>query len=183
MDGYRYSEHIRDGVLRFSYPNGKMAINLPSFFPSEAARLRKLLKTIDLVYIYEERGQIARELLAYLEERYDPKETEAVLRNYANATVDFRTKVKEIEEPIIRQAEKVRRMEEFIRTLTRGKKRKPYKDKLKEEKEALKALKEKQRGYKGDAAFSNGRFIAVQAERKRFEKNKEIIREFLADRF
>ena len=62
MDGYRYPEHIRDGILRFNYPNGKMAINLPSFLPADAARLRKLLKTVDLIYIYEERKQIDQDL-------------------------------------------------------------------------------------------------------------------------
>lgn len=181
MDGYRYPEHIRDGILRFNYPNGKMAINLPGFLPADAARLRKLLKTVDLIYIYEERKQIARELLTYLDERYDPKKTEAMLREYANATVDLRTKEKEMEEVILKQAETVRRTDRHLKSLpSRSRERVPWKEKLKKEKESLKALKEKQKGYKNDAAYNNGRFISVQAEGKRYERNKEIIREFLA---
>lgn len=183
MDGFMHPGHISDGILRFKYPNGKMAINLISFFPSDAGRLRKLLKTVDLIYIFEERRQIARELLAYLDERYDPKKTESMLRDYANAVVDLRTKEKEMDEPILRQAEIVRRTDAHLKSLpSRSRERVPWKEKLKQEKENLKAMKEKQRGYKSDAAYNNGRFTAVQAEGKRYEKNLEILREFLADR-
>lgn len=181
MDGFRYPEHIRDGILRFKYPNGRMAINLICFFPAEAARLRKLIKAIDLIYIYEERKQIAQELLSYLEKRYDPEKTEDMLREYANATVDLRTKEKEMEEVILKQAETVRRTDRHLKSLpSRSRERVLWKEKLKKEKESLKALKEKQKGYKNDAAYNNGRFISVQAEGKRYERNKEIIREFLA---
>lgn len=183
MDGYRYPEHIRDGILRFNYPNGVMAIMLASFFPSDAARLRKLMKAIGLISDYGERKQTARELLSYLEERYDPKETEAALREHANAVVDARTKAKEMDGPILRQAETVRRTDSHLKSLpSRSRERATWKEKLKQEKDKLRAMKEEQRGCKSDAAYNNGRFIEVRAEGKRYEKNLEILREFLADR-
>ena len=167
-----------DGILRFTYPSGKMCIVLASFFPAGSGRLRKLLGIIGLNW--SERAQICRELLDYLESRYDWDGSEKALQEYANAVVDFRTKAKEIGEPIEKQAEKVRRMEDFIRTLPRGKARKPYKEQLTAEKEALKDLKEKQRDYKSSASFNNGCFISRRASAKKYATDIEILRETLS---
>lgn len=167
---------IQDGILRFSYRGdaGKMAIVLDSFFPASGKKLRILLKTIDLS---GDRFEIRRELMEWLQNRYESGRVDAKLRDYANSCVDCRTKAKEMEEPILKQAEQIRKIEDYIKSLKRGDpQKKPLREKLKAEKQKLNSLKEKQRGFEKDAKYYNGLFIKQQAAKKKAEENLEIIR-------
>jgi len=169
---------IQDGILRFSYRGdaGKMAIVLDSFFPASGKKLRILLKTIDLS---GDRYQIMQELQHWLEEQFKPSHFEGRLKEYANSCVDARTKAREMDEPILKQADQVKKLEDYIKSLRRGDpQKKPLREKLKAEKEKLKGLKEKQRGFESDARYNNGQFVKLQARRKRAKDNIAVIRDW-----
>lgn len=169
---------IQDGILRFSYRGdaGKMAIVLDSFFPASGKKLRILLKTIDLS---RDRFEIRRELMEWLQNRYESGRVDAKLRDYANSCVDCRTKAKEMEEPILKQAEQIRKIEDYIKSLKRGDPRKkPAREKLKVEKEKLKGLKEKQRYHNSSFKYYNGQFIKTRARLKKAEDNIAVIRDW-----
>lgn len=170
--------YIQDDVLRFSYRGGagRFQIVLPAFFPAYGKNLRGLLRTIDLS---ADRYQITQELLHWLEEHYTHSQIEPQLKAYANACVDARTKAKEMEEPILKQADRVRKLEGYIKSLKRGSPaKKQYRELLKAENEKLKGLKEKKRSLEGDARYNNGQFIKLQARQKRAEDNIAIVREW-----
>lgn len=172
-----------NGILDFKYDgafyeSGHMQLVLGNFFPTTNTKVRFLMNKIIALNITE-RYQIAETILAYLKSAYDPEEYTAAMKDYANNVVTLRTKAKEMQEDIDKQAAKVTRMKEYIKALPRGKK-KPYQEELKQEKEKLKVLKSKQTDLKHDAQYNNGRFIEIRAEDKRFKENIRIIEELSA---
>lgn len=169
---------IQDGILRFSYRGnaGKMAILLDSFFPASGKNLRILLRTIELS---SDRNKIRQELMEWLQDRYAPGRIDADLKHYANTCVDCRTRAKEMQEPVDKQADQVRKIEEYIKSLKRGApQKKPLREKLKAEKEKLKGLKEKQGSLNKDAKYYNGQFIRLQAAKKKAEDNLTMLRDW-----
>ena len=169
---------IENGICHIKYPNGKMSLVMKEFFPTSAHNIRLLfLKTIALNW--EERWQIAQDILQWLKDAHRDLDVDNTLRFRANTCVAQKTKAKEMQEDIDKQAAKIRKLQDFIKSLPRGQK-KPYQDKLKGEKETLKGLKEKQTTLKHDAQYQNGEFIRVQALDRKFKANIELIEQLSA---
>lgn len=169
---------IENGICHITYPNGKMSLVMDQFFPTSAHNIRLLfLKTIALNW--EDRQQTADDILHWLKEAHRELDAESVMKFRANKCVDQRTKAKEMQSDIDRQALKIKNLQDFIKSLPRGQK-KPYQEKLKGEKEVLKGLKEKQSGLKHDAQYQNGEFIKVQALDRKFKANIELVEQLSA---
>ena len=157
---------IENGICHIKYPNGRMSLVMEKFFPTSAHNIRLLfLKTIALNW--DERWQIAQDILEWLRDAHRALDVDNTLRFRANQCVTQRTKVKEMQEEIDRTAAQID-------------KKKAYKKKLEAEKEKLKGLKEKQRILKDDAAYQHGEFIRVQALDKKFRENIELIEQLSA---
>ncbi|MBR3188978.1 MAG: hypothetical protein IKF59_13245 [Lachnospiraceae bacterium] len=167
---------IQDNILRFDYNdgNGKLVINLLNFFPSGKGRVRKLMQILALSDW--RRGQVARELIQWLEDRQKEANYEATLASYANRVVEARTKHGEMQEAVDKQQVRVEDLATFIKSLPRGDVKKKNKELLKTEKEKLKTLKEKRKRLKDEAAYYNGAFIKTQAVRWRMQENTSLIR-------
>ena len=169
---------IENGICHITYPNGRMSLVMEQFFPTSAHNIRLLfLKTIALNW--EDRQQTAQDILQWLKEAHRALDVDNTLRFRANTCVSQKTKAKEMQSDIDRQAAKIRKLQDFIKSLPRGQK-KPYQEKLKGEKEVLKGLKEKQSGLKHDAQYQNGEFIKVQALDRKFKANIELVEQLSA---
>lgn len=164
---------IENGICHIKYPNGKMSLYMERFFPTSAHNIRILfLKTIALNW--EERCQIAQDILQWLKEAQRELDIEKTLRFRADKHVEQRTKASEMQEKIDKCEQGVKNLQDFIRVLPRGKK-KPYQEKLKQEREKLKGLKDKQRNLKYDAQYQYAEFNRVQSLDKKFKENIELI--------
>ena len=117
---------IENGICHITYPNGKMSLVMEQFFPTSAHNIRLLfLKTIALNW--EDRQQTADDILHWLKEAHRELDAESVMKFRANKCVDQRTKAKEMQSDIDRQALKIKNLQDFIKSLPRGQK-KPYQD-------------------------------------------------------
>lgn len=164
---------IENGICHIKYPNGKMSLRMERFFPTSAHNIRILfLKTIALNW--EERCQIAQDILQWLKEAQRELDIEKTLRFRADKHVEQRTKASEMQEKIDKCEQGIKNLRDFIRVLPRGKK-KTYQEKLKQEREKLKGLKDKQRNLKYDAQYQYAEFNRVQSLDKKFKKNIELI--------
>lgn len=169
---------IENGICRIKYPDGQMLIVMDKFFPTSAHNIRVLfLKTIALNW--EQRGNVAFDILQWLKDAHRKLDVENTLKFRANTCVTQRTKAKEMQEEIDKQALKIKNLQDFIKSLPRGQK-KPYQEKLKGEKEVLKGLKKKQSGLKRDAQYQNGKFIKVQVLDRKFKANIELVEQLSA---
>ena len=165
---------IENGICHITYPNGNMSLVMKEFFPTSAHNIRLLfLKTIALNW--EERWQIAQDILQWLKEAHRELDAESNMKDAANNCVMLRTQAKEMQESIDRQAERIGKMKVYLKEMKRGDGKKTYREKLKAEQEKLKGLKEKQHSLMENSKYNNGRFIRVQALDKKFKANIELI--------
>ena len=170
---------IENGICHIKYPNGRMSLVMEKFFPTSAHNIRLLfLKTIALNW--DERWQIAQDILEWLRDAHRALDVDNTLRFRANQCVTQRTKVKEMQEEIDRTAAQIDKMKVYLKEMARGEGKKAYRKKLEAEKEKLKGLKEKQRILKDDAAYQHGEFVRVQALDKKFRGNIELIEQLSA---
>lgn len=170
---------IENGICRIKYPDGQMLIVMDKFFPTSAHNIRVLfLKTIALNW--EQRGNVAFDILQWLKDAHRKLDVENTLKFRANTCVTQRTKAKEMQEEIDKQAAQIEKMKVYLKEMTRGQGKKGYREKLKAEKEKLKGLKEKQASLKRDAQYQNGEFIRVQALDRKFKANIELIEQLSA---
>lgn len=164
---------MKDELLTIHYPRGRMTICLPKFFPASSGTVRKLfLKTIALA---EDNVELSDKIIAYLREEIAETRNEETLKGYADAAVSAHTKASEMQGDIDRQTEKVER-------LRQAKPKGQAKEVLKQEKEALKVLKERQKSFMGDFRWNRKQFEDRKTRARKLSENLELIEE-LTDRW
>ena len=171
---------IDDKVCSINYPGGCMVVALDRFFPAEKSRLKKFFQKVVYRSTDEDPLRIAEEILMWLEEFLRAKDTETVLREYANAAVSAKTKAGEMQEGIDKKAALVESLTAFLKTLPRDQKP-PVREKLKAEKENLKILKDSQKGYMSKYRFCKMEFNKAKDLDKRIWDNIAMIREIIAE--
>lgn len=155
-------------LLTIHYPRGTMVIYMPRFFPASSGTVRKLfLKTISLA---DDSADLADKVVAFLREEIAETGNEETLKGYADAAVSAHTKASEMQEDIDRQSEKVER-------LRLSKPKGQAKEVLKNEKEALKVLKERQKSFMGDFRWNRKQFEDRKTRAKKLSENLELIEE------
>ena len=164
---------MNDEVLTIRYPRGTMMINMTKFFPATSGAVRNLiLKTISLA---EDNVDLLDKIIAHIREDIAESENEEALKTLANAAVMAHTKASEMQGDIDRQSEKVER-------LRQAKPKGQAKEVLKNEKEALKVLKERQKSFMGDFRWNRKQFEDRKTRAKKLSENLELIEE-LTDRW
>lgn len=161
-------------IFSFDFrPGGHITLNLPEFFPASKGSIRKLFQKI-IGLNWEGRVDAAKEILDYLDRRVEALDAAGTMKKYANKAVSAHTKAGEMQEQIDKQAGRVDRMQEFIRTIPKGR-QKQYRENLKQEKQALKTLKERQRGLMDEFRHYQGGITRVKREEARLKGNIELI--------
>ena len=161
-------------IFAFDFrPGGHIQLNLPEFFPASKGNIRKLFQKV-IGLNWEGRVGAAKEILEYLDRRVEALDAAGTMKKYANKAVSAHTKAGEMQERIDKQAGRVDRMQEFIRTVPKGR-QKQYRENLKQEKQALKTLKERQRGLMDEFRHYQNGITRVKREEARLKDNIELI--------
>ena len=171
---------LRNGILSFRYGyNGSYTIVMENAFPAPKVWLKKFMTNV-VALNYEERCQIARAIMVWLQDNYSVATMQADMKAYANGSVDKQTKAVEMQPQIDVQEMRVQHTRNYIKTLPCGEK-KEQQERLKQEKEKLKELKERQRTLKASARSCNGYFLKTRTKINRLESNMELIQQLITE--
>lgn len=159
-------------TIEITYHEGRghMTIVLDEFFPTDAARLRKLLQVID--EDYEHRDELRAAVVQHCGRR--ASELLDGRKDLANKAVDYHTKATELQTEIDQLTGQIDRLQEYIKTYCSKRGGKGYRAQLKELKAKLKDKKAEQRH-----AFSMHRdyqrqFVSAENKANRLKKNAEV---------
>lgn len=159
-------------IITFSYPHGKMSINLDKFFPCEKWRIRKLLKTMFLSRDRDHISEILMKIKEHLKEQAEEATDEKILKLYANECVNLKTKAKEMEAEIEKQAAIV----DHLAAL----KQKPE---LKEAKAKLGDLKGTRRELLADSKLYGAKFTEQVNLGKKYRMNLDEVKTWMEERY
>lgn len=155
-----------------------MCLDLERFFPAATGDIRKLFKkVIAIVPGVREQDEITGRILAYLDAAISEASDEKVMKGFAERAVSNHTKATEMQEDVDRQQKKVDRLKDHISTLPPSEK-KHFREKVKVEKDALKALKDRQRQYMSNYTCYKHQFDDRKKLEEKLKKNREIVLEF-----
>ncbi len=159
-------------IIEIIYHEGRghMTIVLDEFFPTDAARLRKLLQVIDKDYEHRDalRAAIVQHCGHRASELLDGR------KNLANKAVDYHTKATELQPEIDRLTGQIGSLREYIKTYCSKRGGKGYRAQLKELKEKLKDKKEEQRNALSMYRDYQRQFVSAENKANRLKKNAEV---------
>lgn len=143
-------------IINISYPGGYMNINLETFFPTSQSNFKKLLKVIDMDWQNKDRH--IRCIKSWITDEI--KLCEDIAKGYANKYV--------IIKPIAREAEaKLRRKENYLKSIEAWKKTEEYK----EAKQELKEIKREFSRVKGLERNYNSSFKHYHSRKEKLQRN------------
>lgn len=156
-----------ENVISFTFNEGRghMTIVLDKFFPTDATRLRKLLKLVDEAECRDElRAAIVqhcgRRASAFMDGQKD----------LANKAVGYHTKATELQPEIDKLAGQIERLAEYCKT----KEGRVYREQLKELKAKLKDKKQEQRDALASYRDYQRKFVSAENQANRLKKNAEV---------
>lgn len=157
-------------IIRWT--TGGMEINPAAFFPTSAARVRKLLRVISLDYDHQDdiRERLARYCTERAQELLDSR------RAIANDAVNNGQKVVDLQEQIDFQERQILKIQIFQKEQPKAARIMRCGDRLKTEKAKLTALKEEQRAARSTKERKKREFAQVEKAAKQLQLNAEVIR-------
>ena len=155
--------------ITFHQGMGHMTVVLDAFFPTDAARLRKLLCIID--EDYEHRDELRAVVVQHCGQR-----AQALMdgrSDLANQAVNYHTKATELQPEIDKMARQVDTLQRYVKTYCkRG--GQGYRQQLKELKAQLKEVKKQQRHALTLYRDYQRRFVGAEKEAEKLKKNVEV---------
>ena len=155
--------------ITFHQGMGHMTVVLDAFFPTDAARLRKLLSIID--EDYEHRDELRAVVVQHCGQR-----AQALMdgrSDLANQAINYHTKATELQPEIDKMARQVDTLQKYIKTYCkRG--GQGYRQQLKELKAQLKEVKKQQRHALTLYRDYQRRFVGAEKEAEKLKKNVEV---------
>lgn len=155
--------------ITFHQGMGHMTVVLDAFFPTDAARLRKLLSIID--EDYEHRDELRAVVVQHCGQR-----AQALMdgrSDLANQAVNYHTKATELQPEIDKMARQVDTLQRYVKTYCkRG--GQGYRQQLKELKAQLKEVKKQQRHALTLYRDYQRRFVGAEKEAEKLKKNVEV---------
>ena len=148
---------------------GRMTILLDRFFPTDSARVRKLLKTINADY--EHRDELRETVVRHCRER--AQKLMDSRRELANRLVNYRTEAEELQPRIDRLSDQTEMLQQYVATFC--KQGSCYHRQLKTLEAELKGLKDRQRSLFSMAEDCRRQFNRAGKEAERLLKNVEVI--------
>ena len=157
-----------ENIISFTFNEGRghMTIVLDKFFPTDATRLRKLLKLVD--EDYEHRDELRDTIVQHCGQR-----ASALLdgrRDLANKAVEQHTRATEMQPEIDKLTGQIERLAEYCKT----KEGRAYREQLKELKAKLKDLKQRQRDALASYRDYQREFVSAENRANRLKKNAEV---------
>jgi len=157
-----------ENIISFTFNEGRghMTIVLDKFFPTDATRLRKLLKLVD--EDYEHRDELRTIIVQHCGQR-----ASALLdgrRDLANKAVEQHTRATEMQPEIDKLTGQIERLAEYCKT----KEGRAYREQLKELKAKLKDLKQRQRDALASYRDYQREFVSAENRANRLKKNAEV---------
>lgn len=157
-----------ENIISFTFNEGRghMTIVLDKFFPTDATRLRKLLKLVD--EDYEHRDELRAIIVQHCGQR-----ASALLdgrRDPANKAVEQHTRATEMQPEIDKLTGQIERLAEYCKT----KEGRAYREQLKELKAKLKDLKQRQCDALASYRDYQREFVSAENRANRLKKNAEV---------
>jgi hypothetical protein len=161
-------EEPMETIISFTFNDGRghMTIVLDEFFPTDATRLRKLLKTID--EDYEHRDELRAIIVQHCGQR-----ASALLdgrRDLANKAIEQHTRATEMQPDIDKLTDQIKRLTEYCK----AKEGRAYRGQLKELKAKLKDMKQRQRDALASYRDCQRKFVSAGNRANRLKKNAEV---------
>jgi uncharacterized coiled-coil DUF342 family protein len=158
--------------IKIRWETGHMEINPDVFFPTSAARIRKLLRVVALDYTHQDdlRMQMAR----YCEDR--AQEILDDRKRLANEAVNYHQKVTDLQPPIDTCKRRITTLRACIQEQPKKARELGYRDRLQEEQEALKKLKARQSAALAAFKKKQREFEAAEGVAKRLRQNAEVLK-------
>ena len=155
-----------ENIISFTFNEGRghMTIVLDKFFPTDATRLRKLLKLVD--EDYEHRDELRAIIVQHCGQR-----ASALLdgrKDLANKAVEQHTRATEMQPEIDKLTGQIERLQY---SAAEGR---AYRGQLKELKAKLKDLKQRQRDALASYRDYQREFVSAENRANRLKKNAEV---------
>lgn len=157
-----------ENIISFTFNEGRghMTIVLDKFFPTDATRLRKLLKMVD--EDCEHRDELRAIIVQHCGRR-----ASALLdgrKDLTNKAVDCHTKATEMQPEIDKLTSQIERLTEYCKT----KEGRAYREQLKALKTKLKDKKQRQRDLLASYRDYQRQFVSAENQANRLKKNAEV---------
>ena len=158
--------------ITIRWETGYMTINPDAFFPTSAARIRKLLRVVALDFEHQDviRMQLAGACESRAQELLDGR------KSLANEAVNYHQKVADLQPPIDTAKRRITALRACIQEQPKKARALGYRDRLQEEQEALKKLKTQQSTALASFKKKQKEFEAAEATAERLRQNAEVLR-------
>lgn len=158
--------------IKIRWETGHMEINPDVFFPTTAARIRKLLRVVALDYTHQDdlRMQMAR----YCEDR--AQEILDDRKRLANEAVNYHQKVTDLQPPIDTCKRRITTLRACIKEQPKKARQLGYPERLHEEREQLKKLTAERSGALSAFRKKKREFEAAEATAEKLRQNAEVLR-------
>lgn len=158
--------------ITIRWETGYMTINPDAFFPTSAARIRKLLRVVALDFEHQDviRMQLAGACESRAQELLDGR------KRLANEAVNYHQKVADLQPPIDTAKRRITALRACIQEQPKKARALGYRDRLQEEQEALKKLKTQQSTALASFKKKQKEFEAAEGVAKKLKQNAEVLR-------
>ena len=158
--------------ITIRWETGYMTINPDAFFPTSAARIRKLLRVAALDFEHQDviRMQLAGACESRAQELLDGR------KSLANEAVNHHQKAADLQPPIDTAKRRITVLRACIQEQPKKARALGYRDRLQEEQEALKNLKTQQSTALAASRKKQKEFEAAEGVAKRLKQNAEVLR-------
>ena len=158
--------------ITIRWETGYMTINPDAFFPTSAARIRKLLRVIALDFEHQDviRMQLAGACESRAQEILDGR------KSLANEAVNHHQKAADLEPQIETAKRRITALRACIQEQPKKARALGYRDRLQEEQEALEKLKTQQSTALAAFKKKQKEFEAAEGVAKKLKQNAEVLR-------
>lgn len=158
--------------IKIRWETGHMEINPDVFFPTSAARIRKLLRVVALDFEHQDdlRMQLAGACESRAQELLDGR------KSLANEAVNYHQKVADLQPPIDTAKRRITALCSCIQEQPKKARQLGYPERLHEEREQLKKLTAERSGALSAFREKKREFEAAEATAEKLRQNAEALR-------
>lgn len=157
--------------ISIRWATGYMDINPDAFFPTSAARVRKLLRVVALDY--EHQDDIRIQLVRHCTER-----AQAIVdgcKALANEAANHQQKAADLQPWIDLRERRIRALQACLKEQSQKTRTLDYPARIKAEKETLKTLKAEQREERAACGKKKREFAQAEKDAQQLRRNAEVI--------
>lgn len=158
--------------IKIRWETGHMEINPDAFFPTSAARIRKLLRVVALDFEHQDdlRMQLAGACESRAQELLDGR------KSLANEAVNYHQKVADLQPPIDTAKRRITALCSCIQEQPKKARQLGYPERLHEEREQLKKLTAERSGALSAFRKKKREFEAAEATAEKLRQNAKVLR-------